>query len=251
MPDKTLIIRPCTPTDIPTLAAINHLCFNGPGNKLIYRNVSPSDRTKQLESRARAVLEHSSTSSPHNIGPSQSQSQSQIHYLCVVDTTTDKVISHAIWIWLPAGYIASEDLDTQRPWLPPGTNEVLVKNCDRMTQTLRSAYPGRLQPHWLLSLLATKPEHEGRGAGSMLVGWGTERADAMGVRCFVDASVRGEGLYRRRGFMEEVGTLELDLRGYEGGEGYGVQRWVALMREPRGKGKWEEVGEDGANGESR
>jgi len=40
------------------------------------------------------------------------------------------------------------------------------------------------------------------------------------------------GVYRRRGFGEDVGVMDLDLEKYEGGEEYGVQRWVAMMREP-------------------
>lgn len=42
----------------------------------------------------------------------------------------------------------------------------------------------------------------------------------------------GYPVYKKRGFGEDVGVMELDLGKYEGGEGYGVQRWVAMMREP-------------------
>ena len=48
----------------------------------------------------------------------------------------------------------------------------------------------------------------------------------------MDASEVGYPVYKKRGFREDVGTLELDLGKYEGGEEYGVQRWVAMMREP-------------------
>lgn len=108
----------------------------------------------------------------------------------------------------------------------------LVRDFDRMTAELRSAYPGRKEAHWMLSMLATHPKHEGRGAGSMLIEWAFPIADDMGLRCYVDASVVGYPVYKKRGFGEDVGVLDLDLGKYEGGEGYGVQRWVALMREP-------------------
>ena len=65
----------------------------------------------------------------------------------------------------------------------------------------------------------------------------------MGLRCFVDSSTIGHPVYRKRGFEECVGVLELDLSRYEGGEGYEVQRWVAMMREPR-------VGESGLSKET-
>ncbi len=55
----------------------------------------------------------------------------------------------------------------------------------------------------------------------------------MGMRCYVDSSKVGHPVYRRLGF-EDVGELKLDLSDYEGGEGFGVHRWVAMVREPRG-----------------
>ena len=218
--DPNLALRTCTPADIPALALLNHACFTAPGNQIMYGKVTPSDRLRVLEEGFDRQM-----SGNH---PSQ-----HVNSLCIIDTTTNSIISHAIWIFLPEGYIPSEDADCHHPWLPVGTNEKLRRDFDRMTQELRSAHPGRKEKHWLLSLLATHPEHEGRGAGSMLIQWGLDKADEMRVRTYVDASVAGFPVYKKRGFEEEVGVLELNLREYEGGEGLGVQRWVALMREPR------------------
>ncbi|KAL8857390.1 MAG: hypothetical protein Q9178_006017 [Gyalolechia marmorata] len=220
MPANNFSLRPCTPADIPTLAALNLTSFNGPRNKVMYANVSPSDKLTLFEAKARHILNH-----PKN------DSHQSIYYICIVDTSTNSIISHAVWNWLPNGYTPSHDPDTQHDWLPPGTNESLVRDFDRGTHALRTGHPGRKEAHWLLSLLATHPQHQGRGAAGMLIEWGTERADGMGVRCFVEASVAGLPLYRKKGFEVEVGVQELDLGEYEGGEGYGVQRWVGLMRE--------------------
>ena len=215
--NPTLQLRPCTSADIPALAILRHACFTAPSNKVVFRDVAPSDKLKYIEDGFRQEL------SGHR----------SVNFLCVVDTTTNEIISHAIWIYLPNGYLASEDTDVQHPWLPPGTNETLVRDFERMTSELRSADPRRKEPHWLLSYLATHPKHEGRGAGSMLIEWAFPRADEMGLRCFVDASTIGRPVYRKRGFEECVGVSELDLSRYEGGEGYEVQRWVAMVREPR------------------
>ena len=84
----------------------------------------------------------------------------------------------------------------------------------------------------MLWLLGTHPKHERKGAGAQLVRWAFPRADAAGLRCYVDASNLGYPLYRRCGF-EDVGELMLDLEGYECGEGSGVQKWVAMVREPK------------------
>ena len=84
----------------------------------------------------------------------------------------------------------------------------------------------------VLWLLGTHPRHERKGAGAQLVRWAFPHADAAGLRCYVDASKLGHPLYRKCGF-EDVGEMTLDLDKYEGGKGMGVQRWVAMVREPQ------------------
>ncbi|KAG7005162.1 hypothetical protein G7Y79_00021g050290 [Physcia stellaris] len=234
MPDPTLLLRPCTPSDIPALAAVN-ASFTSPRVQLTYGNVSPSDRLKLLSSILSREFQLASTSS-------SAQSQ-QTHIICVVDTAINAIISFAVWIYQSKGYLASEDVDTSNPWLPPGTHEVLARDFQRMAGELRSAYPARVsEPHWMLANLATRPEHEGRGAGSMLIRWAFPRADEMGVKCFVDSSAVGYPVYKKRGFVD-VGIMEVDFDRYEGGKGMGVQKWVAMMREPEKGGKDEGDGE--------
>ena len=84
----------------------------------------------------------------------------------------------------------------------------------------------------VLHMLATHPKYERRGAAGLLIRWPFEQADREGKRCYVDSSVTGHQLYGRYGF-EDVGEMRLELDKYEGGEGFGVQKWVAMVREPR------------------
>jgi len=79
-------------------------------------------------------------------------------------------------------------------------------------------------------MLGTHPEHKRKGAAGLLVRWPFEQADREGKRCYVDSSAIGHRLYKRCGF-EDVGEVLLDLGKYSE-EGYGVQRWVAMVREP-------------------
>ena len=65
----------------------------------------------------------------------------------------------------------------------------------------------------------------------MLIKWPFAQADKDRKRCYVDASSVGYLLYRRNGF-EDVGELSVDLDEY-GGEGVGVHKWVAMLREPQ------------------
>lgn len=64
----------------------------------------------------------------------------------------------------------------------------------------------------------------------MLTRWPFAQADRDGKRCYVDASSIGYPMYRRWGF-KDVGEMSVDLDEY-GGQGLGVQRWVAMLREP-------------------
>jgi hypothetical protein len=43
-----------------------------------------------------------------------------------------------------------------------------------------------------------------RGAGSMLVKWGTDQADERGIPCYLESSPEGFGLYNKHGFKEVV-----------------------------------------------
>lgn len=53
-----------------------------------------------------------------------------------------------------------------------------------------------------LDTLATHPDYQRRGAGSMLVKWGCDLADKDGVGAYVDASKEGAPLYTRFGFVD-------------------------------------------------
>ncbi|KAK9894359.1 hypothetical protein P389DRAFT_95475 [Cystobasidium minutum MCA 4210] len=54
--------------------------------------------------------------------------------------------------------------------------------------------------YYTLGLLATLPEYERRGIGTMLLRWGLDKADQDDVAVYVSASPAGAGLYTKQGF---------------------------------------------------
>lgn len=50
-------------------------------------------------------------------------------------------------------------------------------------------------------MLSTHPDHQRRGAGTMLMKWGTEVADSLGYEAFIEASSYGKHLYESWGFI--------------------------------------------------
>ena len=58
------------------------------------------------------------------------------------------------------------------------------------------------QAHYYLEMIVTRHEHQGKGAGAMLVKWGVDEADKAGWPCYLDSTPDGKGLYVRHGFRE-------------------------------------------------
>ncbi|KAL8923918.1 MAG: hypothetical protein Q9208_004355 [Pyrenodesmia sp. 3 TL-2023] len=52
----------------------------------------------------------------------------------------------------------------------------------------------------VLEICYVHPEYRRRGAGSLMVEWGTKKADEMGVEAFVEATEVGVPLYEKHGF---------------------------------------------------
>ena len=87
--------------------------------------------------------------------------------------------------------------------------------------------------------IAVAPAHQFHGVGSALIRWGTAKADADEVSCWVHASEAGHRAFAKEGFRE-VGKLELDLDEFvpgaleeEGGEGkeeWGRYRFRYMQR---------------------
>ena len=80
--------------------------------------------------------------------------------------------------------------------------------------------------HPVLGILVIHPKHQRRGAGAMLVQWGTDLADEAGLPCYLEASSKGYDLYKRKGF-EDVEFLDMDMSKW-GREG--VNRHICMIR---------------------
>lgn len=58
-----------------------------------------------------------------------------------------------------------------------------------------------LQAHWFLTIMLVRKESQRKGVGSLLMRYGTERADQDGWMAYVNASAEGRPLYERHGFV--------------------------------------------------
>ncbi|KAI8240314.1 hypothetical protein K4K57_002901 [Colletotrichum sp. SAR 10_99] len=63
----------------------------------------------------------------------------------------------------------------------------------------------------VLNILFTIPEYRRRGAASLVMDWGVERADCMGLDIYIEASEGGKPLYEKYGFKAiEESYYEVD-----------------------------------------
>ena len=63
-------------------------------------------------------------------------------------------------------------------------------------------------------------------AGRMLLDWGVDEADRLGLPCWLQSTPQGVGLYRKVGFVD-VGNMDIDMSKF-GGEG--TYRYSCMIR---------------------
>lgn len=117
------------------------------------------------------------------------------------------------------------DGDAVTVWIPPGEDELTPEQFDQVLELLRAELPGSVddlvalfarfeaahphdEPHYYLSLLATRPESRGRGIGMALLRDDLAHIDAAGVPTYLESSnPANDARYARVGYRA-VGRFE-------------------------------------------
>nr|OQO19872.1 hypothetical protein B0A51_12228 [Rachicladosporium sp. CCFEE 5018] len=100
-----------------------------------------------------------------------------------------------------------------------------------LNEKLHREYNG-LRRHCYFGMLATHPDHQHRGAATMLMKELIAEADALGLEMYCEATRTGKPLYEKYGFVA-VKTLTFDPAAY-GGSGLVETQWV-MVRGALGK----------------
>ncbi|KAI0908891.1 acyl-CoA N-acyltransferase [Ustulina deusta] len=122
-------------------------------------------------------------------------------WLKIVDTDLDPTEDNKQMIGFAQWNINDGSQPPPKPRVfGPGCN---VEACEAVFTSIQKA---RLQysekKHVHLRLLHVDPEHQRRGAGTMLVRWGLEEAKKLGLPAFLESSRAGHSLYLRCGFRD-------------------------------------------------
>ncbi|KNG50632.1 acyl-CoA N-acyltransferase [Stemphylium lycopersici] len=216
MPDSNLQITLLKPEEAEQYMRIRHEVFRTTVNNILYARGEPSQKTldQVTEDIRDGII---------NKG---------ILYLKCVDTTTGEMIAGARWRYVKP----QQEGAKQRTWEEVDAGLTIPEPYDEsdpeMFKSLFVLFNGNkreilgTRPYYVLDTLVTRQEHGRRGAGSMLVRWGCEKADQAGVEAFLEASVMGAPMYARHGF-QPVKEVDLDLRKWGGKE---QMKFILMLR---------------------
>ncbi|KAI7195661.1 hypothetical protein D0869_01503 [Hortaea werneckii] len=167
------------------------------------------------------------------------QNDSQQVWLKVTDTELGELVAAALWRFeladeragaassAPARNAAVEPQGQTYP-----VPEVMAA-MSKIWEAFKNDFIGG-QAFANLSILVTHPHHQGRGAASMLVRWGCEKADERDMIAALMATKAGVGVYLRHDFQVLNETV-LDLRPY------GVDTSdlrIGMLRQPMSREIW-------------
>ncbi|OAX83303.1 hypothetical protein ACJ72_02336 [Emergomyces africanus] len=120
----------------------------------------------------------------------------------------EAIISFAKW----KRPVINTDSYSEAPWQwPKGTRMDILNEWTRRVEDVSNKVIGTT-PCYCLSFIGTHPEHERRGAASMLIRWGLEHSAKEGVPIQLESTMVAWPLYKKLGF-EDKGRIQMQLEG--------------------------------------
>lgn len=123
-------------------------------------------------------------------------------FLKVTDSETGEMVAGSMWFLYPNGNSEAELAEILKM---PTVEEGYRVDWDPIYRYLKGNRREIMgtRPYYYLNILCTHPKHHRRGAGAMLIKWGIEEADRLGLECYLEGSKEGRPLYERNGFKVE------------------------------------------------
>ncbi|EAS30278.3 GNAT family acetyltransferase [Coccidioides immitis RS] len=185
-----LELQPVTDTGFAEVVAGMWTSFENPFSGLL-RVVAPilnDDRAASFATNIQVQLaQHKAT-------------QPESHWIKVVDLDAGGELAGAArWLVYERDPF-KEGEEVVADWWPEGSmgREFATKTLQQL-----DAPRGKMarRPHLYLNVAFTLPAYRRHGVATMLVDWGIQKADSMGLECWLDASDSGRPVYEKKGFI--------------------------------------------------
>jgi WD repeat-containing protein 48 len=227
-----LTLSPLTPSETLSFIRIRSLAYYGPTHDVLHKGaIRESSIRGVAEDRKRELKK------PH------------MWHWKIVDTELPpsaddppkaggRIIAIAAWSIVNVSKSGSKETqedvtpplnDEAPPFRPPELRLDAVASIFGPLRAAQASIMGTSDPYFMLNTLATHPDHQGRGAASMLLDWGLGKADREGLVTYLDATGVGKPVYEKRGF-KVVRSIEWDREAW-GGKGSDCH-WC-MVREPK------------------
>ncbi|KAH8733199.1 acyl-CoA N-acyltransferase [Phaeosphaeriaceae sp. PMI808] len=154
------------------------------------------------------------------------KSDPSVRYMQAYDEETGQLIALSKWNIYDTPELAAAGRPPRD--FGPGSNPAACKAFFGGLSKKKSETIGN-KPHMFLHILTTDPAFQRRGAGGLLLKWGTKIADELGIPIYLESSGPGHLLYLNHGF-NDVDTFTLDGTPF-GQEGV-VLTFPLMIREP-------------------
>ncbi|KAI1084206.1 hypothetical protein F5B20DRAFT_524032 [Whalleya microplaca] len=135
------------------------------------------------------------------------RNDSSSHWIYVTDEASGDVIGGTQWHIHETNPYAVEQPMRTAYWWPEGPMKQIG---DQLIRDLRMHRPGHMsKPHLLISYCFVGSMHRNRGAASLMLKWGLEKADDLGLDTFVESTEVARRTYEKHGF-NVIGDLDMD-----------------------------------------
>ncbi|KAI1416838.1 acyl-CoA N-acyltransferase [Hypoxylon sp. FL1857] len=129
------------------------------------------------------------------------------HWLYVTDEETGDVVGGIQWNLYETNPYAKEQPALTAYWFPEGPMRQVGDQLLLGLTTRRPRYMSK--PHLLISYCFVHSAHRNRGVASLMLKWGTDKADELGLEAFVESTDIGRKAYEKAGF-KVIDELNLD-----------------------------------------